>query len=82
MSRETHLEDETLIFISESLPDPIIGSGAKVRKVIVAEKAVVSRDDAEADPSKCPVSQDGIVIVGVSERRRRRRASWQSSRLP
>jgi glucose-1-phosphate adenylyltransferase len=54
------------------LPGAHIGSGAKIRNAIVAEKAVVSPHarigyDAEADWSQFPVSENGIVIVGVSE---------------
>ena len=48
-----------------------IGSGAKIRNAIVAEKAVVPPNarigyDSEADLSQFPVSEKGIVIVGAS----------------
>ena len=53
------------------LPGVHIGSGAKIRNAIVAEKAVVSPHarigyDADADWSQFPVSENGIVIVGAS----------------
>ena len=68
------------------LPGAHIGSGAKIRKAIVTENAVVSPHarigyDTEADRSRFPVSQNGIVIVDVPEPGRQR-AQWQASRLP
>ena len=59
------------------LPGAHIGRGAKIRKAIVTENAVVSPHarigyDTEADRSKFPVSENGIVIVGASEPDRRR----------
>jgi len=53
------------------LPGVHIGSGAKIRNAIIAEKAVVSPNarigyDSAADLSQFPVSEKGIAIVGAS----------------
>ena len=54
------------------LPGAHIGSGAKIRNAIVAEKTVVPPHarigyDTAADRSQFIVSKNGIVIVAASE---------------
>ena len=51
------------------LPGAHIGTGAKIRNAIVAEKTVVAPHarigyEADADSAQFPVSENGIVIVG------------------
>src|SRR2546422_8713048 len=68
------------------LPGAHIGSGAKIRNAIVAEKAVVSPRaligyDTQGEWPQFPVTDNGVAIVCATEPNRQS-GPWQSSHLP
>jgi glucose-1-phosphate adenylyltransferase len=72
VSAGARIDADAQLEASVVLPGVHIGSGAKIRNAIVAEKAVVSPNarigyDAAADSAEFPVSEKGIVIVGASK---------------